>query len=185
MNTADDIKTFVIVEDNKIFAKTVVKGIEKEFPNSVVKSFSTGEEMLDYLENDPVEPPPIFILDYYLNSEVPDAIDGGEILAKLRTKYTGRFKDIFVIMLTSSTEIKQAVELLRKGAKFYIVKDEVFFDTLKPTIRQILDYQAMTQQKQVSAQKAAFYKKQLNYAMAAGAIMVVVVIALIVWLLLK
>jgi hypothetical protein len=61
----------------------------------------------------------------------------------------------------------------------------VFFDTLKPTIRQILDYQAMTQQKQVSAEKAAFYKKQLNYAMAAGATMVVVVIALIIWLLLK
>lgn len=182
MSKTEDNKTFFIVEDNKIFAKTVVKGIEKEFPNSVLKSFSTGEEMLDYLENNPVEPPPIFILDYYLNSEVTDAIDGGEVLAKLRKKYTGRFKEVFVIMLTSSTEIKQAVELLKQGAKFYIVKDEVFFDTLKPTIRQILDFQAMTNQKVISEKKAEFYKKQIKYAIAAGGVLVVIVVALIIWL---
>jgi len=185
MNKTENFKTFFIVEDNRIFAKTVVKGLEKEFPDFMVKSFSTGEEMLSYMETNPDESPVIFILDYYLNSEVPDAMDGGEILAKLRKKYTGRVNDMRVIMLTSSTEIKQAVELLQKGAFQYIVKDEVFFDTLKPTIMQILDYQAMKQQQKISKDKAEFYKKQLFYAKAAGAVMILAVIGLIIWLLLK
>ncbi len=181
MSKTEDIKTFFIVEDNKLFAKTVVKGLEKEFPNSVVKSFNTGEELLAYLENNPNELPTIYILDYYLNSEVPDAMDGGELLAKLRKKYSGRINEMRVIMLTSSTEIKQAVELLQKGASHYIVKDEVFFDTLKPTIRQILDYQAIIKQKLNYEKKAGFYKKQLIYAGVVGGI--IVVTALIIWLL--
>jgi len=179
MNKTEDTKTFFIVEDNLIFAKTVVKGLEKEFPNSVVRSFPTGEDMIKYLDDNPNETPTIYILDYYLNSINQDAMDGGEVLAKLKKKYAGRLNEMRVIMLTSSTEIKQAVELLQKGASHYIVKDEVFFDTLKPTIKQILDYKTIIQQKQKYAAKAEFYKKQLIYAGVAGVIVVVALLYII------
>lgn len=187
MNKTDITMTIFIIEDNKIFARMVAKGLEKEFPTIVSKSFATGEEMLAYIEANPEQLPTIYILDYYLNSEVADAMDGGEILAKLVKKYKdlNKRKELMVIMLTSNDKIKEAVELLQKGASHYIVKDENPIEALKPQINQILDFITITQQKKNLTDKAEFYKKQMKYAIAVGAALGLVVIGFIIWYFLK
>jgi len=151
-----------MVEDNTIFAETVKSGLENEL-DFEVRHFSTGEEMLSYLTNNPYVLPEIFIQDYYLDSIVATAKNGGEILQELVQRYKQKkmVEDLRVIMLTSSDEIRRAIELLKKGATDYILKDEVFFDNLKKTILNVLKMKELKAERKHFKEQAESYRKRL------------------------
>jgi DNA-binding NtrC family response regulator len=162
MNLKEDKKLIIMVEDNTIFAETVKNGLENEL-GFTVKHFTTGEEMLVYLTNNPSVLPEIFIQDYYLDSIVATAKNGGEILQELVQRYKQKkmIEDLRVIMLTSSDEIRRAIELLKKGATDYILKDEVFFDNLKKTILNVLKIKELKAERKQFKEQAEKYKKRL------------------------
>jgi DNA-binding NtrC family response regulator len=162
MNTSKDKKLIIMVEDNTIFAETVKSGLENEL-DFEVRHFSTGEEMLSYLTNNPYVLPEIFIQDYYLDSIVATAKNGGEILQELVQRYKQKkmVEDLRVIMLTSSDEIRRAIELLKKGATDYILKDEVFFDNLKKTILNVLKMKELKAERKHFKEQAESYRKRL------------------------
>lgn len=162
MSTQEDKKLIIMVEDNSIFAETIKAGLENEM-GFTVKHFTTGEEMLDYLIKNPLVKPELFIQDYYLDSVIPTAKNGGEILQELVQRYKQKkaLEELRVIMLTSSDEIKRAIELLKKGATDYILKDAGAFENLKKTVRQIINIKELKADKKKYQDKAKSLKKRL------------------------
>ena len=178
MSLTEDKKLIIMVEDNSIFAETVKNGLENELDFAVMH-FSTGEDMLAYLTKNPAVMPEIFIQDYYLDSVVATAKNGGEILQELVQRYKQKknLENLRVIMLTSSDEIRRAIELLKKGATDYILKDEVFFENLKKTILNILKMKELKAERIHFKNQAESYRKRLIFVSIA---LTLVIIALAV-----
>jgi len=171
-----------LVEDNPIFSSTTSKGLEKDL-GFEVKVFNTGEQMLKFTSEHPEVLPSLIILDFYLNSEEPAAMNGGEVLAKLKdpVNRNNPFRKTPVIMLSSADELSIAVTLLKKGATDYILKDEVFFDNLKKTINTILNIRNYQAEIQLHKSKAEDYKKRL---LIMGAV-IVALLGIVLYLFLK
>ena len=83
--------------------------------NFTVKTFATGEDCLNSLD----ENPDFIILDYYLDSEVPGAKNGLEILQAIKKAD----EDVRVIMLSSQEHYGVALQTIAKGAIYYVIKD--------------------------------------------------------------
>ena len=80
-----------------------------------VRTFATGEDCLAHLG----ENPDFIILDYYLDSEVPGAKNGLEILKEIKKVD----EDTKVIMLSSQEHYGIALQTIAKGAIYYVIKD--------------------------------------------------------------
>lgn len=80
-----------------------------------IRTFATGEDCLAHLG----ENPDFIILDYYLDSEVPGAKNGLEILKEIKKVD----EDIKVIMLSSQEHYGVALQTIAKGAIYYVIKD--------------------------------------------------------------
>jgi len=180
MKNADNSRLLFIVEDNEMFAETVKLGLENT-PNTEVKVFYTGEDMLSYIEAKD-ETPDVVILDFFLNSSVPEAKNGDEILIAFRKHYRSKNQiPPSVVMLTASKDINSAVTLLKKGAKDYIIKDDSFFNNLSKSIGTIFELQKIKGESKLHKKKADQYKKGLFFSRTA----VGVVVAVLVYLLLE
>lgn len=158
----DSKELIFLVEDNAIFAATAQKSLEKDL-GFEVKVFNTGEQLIDFIAVNPEIVPSIVILDYYLNGIVAEAMSGEMILAKLKDPMirNNPFRKIPVIMLSAADELSIAVNLLKKGATDYILKDEVFFENLKKTIGNIINLRNYQSEIQFHKSKAEGYRKRL------------------------
>jgi two-component system OmpR family response regulator len=121
-----------LVDDDALF----LKSLEIEFAQnteSAIKTFATGELCLKKLSQNP----DIIILDYHLNSVNAKAINGIEILDKIKEANPR----IPVIMLSSQDKIEVAVNCMKHQAFDYIVKSETAFIRLQKAITTIFHYQ--------------------------------------------
>ena len=121
-----------LVDDDELF----LKSLEIEFTQNTesdIQTFVTGEQCLQSISQNP----DIIILDYYLNSINKDAINGLEILDRIKAINP----DIPVIMLSSQDKIDVAVNCMKHQAFDYIVKSETAFLRLQRTITTIFHYQ--------------------------------------------
>lgn len=120
--------SIAIVEDNSIYAKVIEKELfNRKFIN--FKTYATGEEFFEKQK----EPVDVLILDYHLDSVNPNAMDGLEVIKKLKTV----FPDTYVIMLSADDNINVAVVALRHGAHEYIVKSETASTRLEMALNAI------------------------------------------------
>ena len=87
-----------------------------------IKTFSTGEECLKHL----YENPDVIVLDYYLNSVSKDAANLMEILKEILKQN----KNIHIIMLSGQERYGLAMQTIQKGAEQYVIKDESAFEKL-------------------------------------------------------
>ena len=121
-----------LVDDDPLF----LKSLEIEFSQnteSAIMTFATGEKCLENLSRNP----DIVILDYYLNSVDKNAINGLEILDRIKTANPL----IPVVMLSSQDKIEVAVNCMKHQAFDYIVKSETAFLRLQKAITTIFHYQ--------------------------------------------
>ena len=145
-------KIIYLIDDNELFASTVSNGLKNKL-DAEVKVFHTGEEMLENFE----DKPDVIILDYQLNSAVKTAKDGEEILKEIMVKNPNQN----VIMLTSMEDIKKAVNLLKKGAVDYILKDEVFFDNLLNSVENVFEIKDLKNEIADLKKKSSQYRKRV------------------------
>jgi DNA-binding NtrC family response regulator len=103
-----------VVEDDNFFLE-LVKDDLSENEAYIVKGFSTAESCLDELHQNP----DVIVLDFYLDKENPDAMNGMEALDKI-VLGTPASK---VIMLSGQDSLDTATTLLDKGAFDYVIKD--------------------------------------------------------------
>ncbi|MCW5924103.1 MAG: response regulator [Saprospiraceae bacterium] len=102
-----------VVDDDNMYAAMLADHLEAQ--GYSVKTFSTGEQCLENLDENPY----LIILDYYLDSEVPGAKNGLEILKEIKKTD----EDIKVIMLSSQEHYGVALQTIAKGAIYYVIKD--------------------------------------------------------------
>ena len=103
-----------VVEDDNFFLELVTDDLS-ENEAYIVKGFSTAESCLDELHQNP----DVIVLDFYLDKENPDAMNGMEALDKIVLS-TPASK---VIMLSGQDSLDTATTLLDKGAFDYVIKD--------------------------------------------------------------
>jgi len=111
-------KHIFIVDDDQFMA-TMLSDHLLENPMYKVTVFNTGEECIKNLALDP----DVIILDFQLNSIIPDAANGMEILQHIKKLD----REVHVIMLSSQDDYGKALESIVNGAIEYVVKDTEAF----------------------------------------------------------
>ena len=114
-----------IVDDDAVY----LKFLEIEFMANTslsVSTFTTGEECINHLNKHP----DFIILDYHLNGINKNALNGIEILDKIKEIDP----DIPIIMLSSQDKIEVAVDCLHHAAYDYVVKSETAFIRIQEII---------------------------------------------------
>ena len=129
----EKIKLF-LVDDDAVF----LKSLEIEFlhhADFVIQTYATGELCLDHLSNNP----DVVILDYYLDGIDKKAMNGMEVLDKIKALN----QDIPVVMLSSQDKIDVAINCMHHRAFDYVVKSETAFVRLQQIITTIFRYKKM------------------------------------------
>jgi DNA-binding NtrC family response regulator len=111
-------KKIFVVDDDKMMAAMISDHLA-ENPMHEVTVFTTGEDCVKNLALSP----DVIILDFNLNSVVPDAANGMQILQQIK-KFD---PEVHVIMLSSQDDYGKALNSIVKGALEYVVKDQEAF----------------------------------------------------------
>jgi two-component system OmpR family response regulator len=109
--------TIFLVDDDTLFRKALEHQLLHALKYNVhIRSFSTGEDCMKQL----AESPDIIILDYFLNGSRPDAMDGMQVLRKLKES----LPDAIVLILSGQDKMEVAIDTLKNGAYDYIIKND-------------------------------------------------------------
>jgi DNA-binding NtrC family response regulator len=119
-----------LVDDDEVFLKL----LEIEFLQHAdfsIEVFSTGEQCLKNLAHQP----DIIILDYLLDGVDVNAMNGIEVLDRIKAFDP----ELPVIMLSAQDKIEVAIECMHHKAYDYVVKSETAFVRLQKIITAIYD----------------------------------------------
>lgn len=118
--------SIVLVEDHSIFVEGLQSVLGKIAHTTVLATFSTGEEVLEYLQQQRVD---IVFLDISL----PGSLSGVDICRLIRRSH----KTTKVIALSNHTEREIVHEMLNNGANGYLLKNASLPD-LQNAIDQVM-----------------------------------------------
>ena len=116
METKDKLKVF-LVDDDYSFTHYIKKSILKSHTGKVeISTYCTGEDCLVDLDVQP----DLIILDYHLNSSDKQAMNGMEILKRIKQN----LPDVKVLFVSSQKKPEVMMDTFRYGAEDYISKTE-------------------------------------------------------------
>ncbi len=133
----------VIVDDSPAMAEMIKDFINEKFKAAAVTVYNTGEDALNGI----FEKPDVIILDYHLDSSSALALNGLQILLKLKELYN----DVTVIFLSGEEKAEIAANTIKYGAYDYIVKNETAFHRLEIILNNVLTHGEL--QKNLGGQK--------------------------------
>ena len=117
MKALDDPISIFLVDDDKMFLRFLRHSLSREFKQDVkLYEFYRGEDCLENLDAEPE----IVLLDYYLDYETPRAMNGIEVLKRIKASLT----KTSVIMLSAQDKMAIASDSIKYGAYDYITKSE-------------------------------------------------------------
>lgn len=93
------------------------------------KTYETGEEAIRDLNLNPE----IIVLDYHLNSHIPDTQNGVQVLQKIKELRPATQ----VIMLSGQDKLEVAIDSIKYGAYDYVVKGETAFSRMENILNNI------------------------------------------------
>ena len=129
MSPAETKLNVAVIDDDPTICEMVRDTIEKKFPGSNIVTYNTGEDALAAIASEP----DVAVLDYQLDSVKADAMNGIQILSKLKSRYP----NLPVIFLTGQDRIEVASNTIKYGAYDYIVKNETAFHKLELALTQL------------------------------------------------
>lgn len=103
-----------------------------KYRNCKIESYSTGEDALQNM----TEEPNLIVLDYHLDSSDAAAMNGLQVLKKVKEK----FPNVPVIFLSGQEKAEVAANTMKYGAYDYIVKNESAFHRLEIIFNNILGH---------------------------------------------
>lgn len=118
-----------LVDDDELYLKTAVHNLSQN-KGLTIKTFMNGESLLKALS----KKPDIVILDYFLDSEKPEAMSGIKVLQEIKQIAP----DVEVLMLSGQEDIDVAVNSVKYGAVDYIVKNKSAFIRVQNDIKRIM-----------------------------------------------
>ncbi len=134
----------VVIEDNPQMAEMLSDYLEQKFQGAVISKFNTGEKALA----ETASTPDVIILDYNLDSQDPKALNGLQILMKIKKQF-----DAPVIFLSAQERTEVSASIIKYGAYDYVVKNQQSFHRLEIIINNIIAGQQM--KKDLISQKAS------------------------------
>ena len=167
MSAEKDKPLVFLLEDNDFFAQSVTIGLEKK--RLAVVWFRNGADLLDDLK---IRRPDVIILDYQLEGNNEKALNGGHFLEIIKAMYP----EIPVLMLTSLSDTREAVKLLKAGAVDFIAKDDYFFENLHKSLADLLRAKDLSKAMKDSQRQL----KKLNFRLAAVLLIVSLTIGLLI-----
>jgi DNA-binding NarL/FixJ family response regulator len=151
--------TITVVEDNMHMSEMIQDFLQMKFGSAIVNVYNTGEEALAASTT----PPDIFILDYNLDSKDSKALNGIQILMKIKEKFKTP-----VIFLSANDSAMIATNTLKYGAADYVVKgNQESFNRLEIAINNVL--QNLQLEQDVKKQKRFITLLVLLLVVLAGA----------------
>jgi two-component system OmpR family response regulator len=125
----EDVRYMFIIDDDPVQTEMIKDYVGDRYVFDLL-TFENGEvAMPKVLELKPE----IIILDYHLNSNVPSAKNGIEVLKEIK-KVSPTSK---VIMFSGQDNINIALESMRNGAYDYIIKGETAFNKIENTVNRL------------------------------------------------
>ena len=100
-----------------------------EIDNIEIFTAKTGEECVENIDSALK-----FVLDYFLNSENPDAQNGLEILKQVKQIVP----EINVIVLSGQEDGNLVYDFVRESVANYVIKDNNAFENVNKSIRELL-----------------------------------------------
>lgn len=122
------LKIFIVDDDP--LALEMMRDTLQTDSDYKTRLFSTGEDCLKEIG----EQPDAVILDYHLNEKKKDAMNGLEVLQKIKIH---DYK-IPVIILSSQESYSVAAQTIAKGAIHYIIKDNKSFEKIRDLLKDML-----------------------------------------------
>lgn len=119
----------ILVDDDFIFLEMLKESLIDN-PDYNIVTFLTGEECLNHMHLNP----DVIVLDYYLNSENPNAKNGLDILKDIHA-INPQAK---VIILSGQEDGNLVYDFVRENAANYVVKDNNAFENIKTAIDDII-----------------------------------------------
>lgn len=112
--------TIYLVDDDEVYLNMLENHLKKNIdPGITLKKFNTGEACMKELHQEPN----IIILDYQLDTKEKTAMNGIEILKRIKMKNSSTQ----VIMLSGQDSLEVAVNCIKNGAYDYLIKNESAF----------------------------------------------------------
>ena len=159
-----DFKPIILIVDDEPMQREMLREHLSQMSNFEIHAFGTGEECLAAAK---IRMPTIVFLDYNLNSEVKDAMNGIEVLQEIKENYPATD----VVMISGQDKIEVAVNSIKYGAFDYIVKGEGAFYRAEKTVFNIYRFHKLQD-------SAAFYKKLMIIFGVGMLLMIILVIFL-------
>lgn len=129
MSSNKSLKVLVI-EDNEQMSEMIKDSIMHKFTNAQVSVFTSGETALNETKSEP----DVIICDYQLDSQNPRALNGIQILGKLKKQFSSP-----VIFLSAQEKPEVSANIIKYGAYDYVVKNQQSFQRLEIIINNILN----------------------------------------------
>ncbi len=131
-----DVKQLIYIVDDEPLQAEILKDHLVKVHKCEIKVFATGEECLKHLEKDK---PSIVFLDYNLDSQVRDAMNGVELLKVIKSK----LPKTECVMLSGQNKIEVANQAMQHGAFEYISKGD---DALKQAEKTVFNLNMLMRQ---------------------------------------
>lgn len=154
-------KPAIYVVDDEPLQRDMLKDHLSKMSGYDVHTFATGEECLAALK---VRSAAILFLDYHLNSQVKEAMDGIDVLKEIKVISPATE----VVMISGQDKIEVAVNTMKYGAFDYIVKGEGAFYRAEKAVFNIYRYNKM-------AGNASRYKK-LSVLFGIGMLLMIILV---------
>jgi DNA-binding NtrC family response regulator len=119
-----------IIEDDATMADMITDFLETKFPGAQLTTYKSGEEALNGI----FRKPSLIILDYHLDGSNPMAMNGLQVLAKLKERHP----DVEVVFLSAQESTEIAANTMKYGAYDYILKNQHAFNRLEVVMRNIM-----------------------------------------------
>lgn len=119
-----------LVEDNSLYLNALEKKLKQGMNSGdSIYKFSNGEDCIKNMNMNPK----IVVLDYFLNSASREAMNGLEVLKKIKIISP----ETMVLMLSNQDDIQIATDTMKYGAFDYVSKNENAFLRVQNAIANI------------------------------------------------
>ncbi len=126
---ADQSTQYIFLVDDEPIQNEMLKDYLSERFQFKFKTYESGEDAIKDLSLNPV----MMVLDFHLNSHLPNAQNGLEVLKKVLEISPATQ----VIMLSGQDKLDVAVDSMKNGAYDYVVKGETAFSRMENIINNI------------------------------------------------
>lgn len=155
---------YIFLVDDEPIQNEMLKDYISERFKYQIKTYESGEDALKDMHLNPE----IVVLDFHLNSHLPQAQNGVEVLKRIKEQ----FPAVQVIMLSGQDKLEVAIDSMKHGAYDYVIKGETAFSRMENVLNNINELSSIRAANQS-------YKKVIAALWAALGAIVIIAFALI------